>query len=509
MEAPPSSAPAAGPLLEARGISKRYGGIQALDGVDLSVGAGEVLGLVGENGAGKSTLVRILTGVEAADAGEMRLAGTPYAPRDPAAARAAGVAVIHQQFEFVDSLSVAENLFLHALPVRRRLGLPVVDRPRMRREAAVLLGRLQLDLDPARPVGELSLAERQLLEIARVLAARARLLVLDEPTASLERRDVERLFGLVRRARGEGTGVVFISHRLDEVLALGDRVTVLRNGRRVADRETASLHSAELVQLIVGRPVDRVRRAPRPAPGPTLLRLEGLRGGELTAPLTARVGAGEVVGLTGLLGGGAHHVPRLLVGASPAAAGAVVVRNRGFSPPEPARAVRGGIGFVAEDRRREGLVAALSVEQNLLLPNLRRVVGPFGFLSRRKVRALLGPLLARLGVTGGLDTPVAELSGGNQQKVVIARWLAAECDVLAMVEPTHGIDVGAKAEVHRLIRDFADGGRAVLFASVEVPEILDHADRTLIFRHGAVVGEAPSASLDEAAVLRWAAGMGS
>ncbi|MBI4012000.1 MAG: sugar ABC transporter ATP-binding protein, partial [Candidatus Rokubacteria bacterium] len=216
MAAPPSSASAAGPLLEARGISKRYGGIQALDGVDLSVGAGEVLGLVGENGAGKSTLVRILTGVETADAGEMRLAGTPYAPRDPAAARAAGVAVIHQQFEFVDSLSVAENLFLHALPVRRRLGLPVVDRPRMRREAAVLLGRLQIDLDPGRPVGELSLAERQLLEIARVLAAHARLLVLDEPTASLERRDVERLFGLVRRARGEGTGVVFISHRLDE-----------------------------------------------------------------------------------------------------------------------------------------------------------------------------------------------------------------------------------------------------------------------------------------------------
>lgn len=496
-------------LLQAARINKRYGGIQALNNVDFSIASGEIVGLIGENGAGKSTLIKILTGVEHADSGQMLLSGEQYDPANPAAAKAAGVAVIHQHFELVETLSVAANLFLHEIPIRRRFGFPTVDRQTLQRRASELLTSLGVEFGPDELVADLSLAQRQLLEVARALGSRARLLIMDEPTASLEHREVERLFTLVRQARNRGTAVIFTSHRLEEVMELCDRVTVLRNGRVAANRTVEGLTVDELIHLIVGNAVrqSQTRQTAAATSDAPVLLAENLVAGELTEPLNLQLQAGEVTALTGLLGSGSHSVPRQIAGDAVHGRGTVVVAGRRLSTGDRSSAVAAGVGFVPEDRRRQGLVMGASIEQNILLPNLNRVRGWLGFLSPRKVRALVDPIMAALQIKGERHTTVEDLSGGNQQKVVIARWLAGECRVLTMIEPTHGVDVGAKAEVHRLVRDFADQGGSVLFASVEVQEVLNNSDRTIVFRHGRIVSDSPSSALNEVRVMSWATGI--
>ncbi len=472
------------PVIAARGVSKRFTGTQALDGVDFAVASGEVHALVGENGAGKSTLIKLLGGVYGPDAGEIRVEGAVRRFRDPAEALAAGVIVIPQEIRVVPALSVAENVLLGQLPTRRALGfLPAADRRAMRARAAELLRRLNLEIDPGARVERLGHAERQLVMIARALAHRAKVLILDEPTASLEAREVQRLFEVVRGLRAEGVGIVFVSHRLDEVVAIADRCTVLRDGRVVEVVPRAALDIERIIQLMTGRDLAELRHPHDRVPGEAMLEFEHEASGpELRQ---AAVRSREVMGLAGLLGSGTTELLRRLFGAGGARADYVLKGER-IAVASPADAIARRIGFVPGERA-EALVSGLTVRENIVLPNLDRLAGRWRLDSAavdRLVRKLMDELDIR---PRDPARPLRELSGGNQQKVVFARWIAGEAAVLLLDEPTHGIDIGAKAHIHRLMREFAGRGGAIVLSSSEVNEVMAISDTVLAMRQGRLV----------------------
>ncbi|WP_424216396.1 sugar ABC transporter ATP-binding protein (plasmid) [Streptomyces sp. BI20] len=488
----------AAPVFEAVGLGKRFPGVLALDGVSLSLRPGETHALLGENGAGKSTLVRILAGVHAPDAGAMRLAGVPYAPRDPGAAIRAGVRVVHQELSPLPGLTVAENLLFGRLPRRRGL----VDRRALNRRAAELLAEIGLaDLAPTTPVDRLGIAHLQLLEIARAMSRECAVLVLDEPTATLTPRETERLFALVRRVTARGTAVLFISHHLAEVFAACERMTVLLGGRHVVTRDLAGVTTAEVIRLMVGRDLAEEYPPYVPVPpGPELLRVTGLTapGGR---PASFALRAGEVVGVAGLVGSGRTETVRALFGADRAVSGEVRVAGRPVRIRSPRDAVRHGIGLLTEDRKAQGLVPDRSVAANLSLASLR-AVSRAGFLRRRAEERAARDTVADLGVrTPGVHAPVGTLSGGNQQKVLLGRWLRAESRVLIVDEPTRGVDVGARHEIHGRLRELAARGRGLLVVSSDLPELLGICDRILVFSRGGPVGEVPRAEFDASRIL--------
>ena len=480
------------PLLEMLGIAKAFPGVQALDGVDFVVGAGEVHALVGENGAGKSTLVKILTGVYPRDRGEIRLRGRPLEIRDPLDARRHGIRIIHQEFTLVPQLSVAENVFLDSLATGVMGPVPY---RRMQTHTRQILASLGVSLDPRTPVGELTVAEQQIVEIARALTGEACLVIMDEPTAALTGAEVERLFAIVRSLKARGVAVVYISHKLDEIMALADRVTVLRDGHVVGVRPTRELTREELVRMMVGRPVDQLySRRHRPSDEVVLeVRDLVVPGRVHGVSLYAR--RGEVLGITGLMGAGQSWLVRAIFGAVPASSGEIRLRGRPIPIASPSDAVRAGIGLLTEDRKEEGLVLIQSVQANVTLAALDRFTRA-GALRRADERRTAEALVRQLDIrTPSLAQEVGYLSGGNQQKVVLAKWLATEPDVIVMAEPTRGIDVGAKAEIYRLIDQLAEQGKAIVLVSSELPEILNLSDRICVMFEGRVVAEL---SADEA-----------
>jgi ABC-type sugar transport system ATPase subunit len=493
--AAPMPASGAAPLLRMRGICKSFPGVLALDGVDFSVAAGEIHALLGENGAGKSTLLKILAGAQPPDQGRIELEGEPIELESPFDAQERGIVTIYQEFNLIPSLTVAENVFVGREPLR--FGL--VDWPRMRRETRTITGRVGLDLNPDRLVADLSVAEQQMVEIAKALAVSSRLIVMDEPTSALAEGEVARLFQICRDLKAEGIGIVFVSHRLDEVKALCDRLTVLRDGRLVGSADVAAVEIDDIIKMMVGREIDRLfERRGTHRTGEPALRVEGLSAeGDPRDPAATRlddisfsVAKGEIVGLAGLVGAGRSELARSIFGADRISRGRVVVDGDEVDLHSPAGAIEAGIGLVPEDRKQQALFLALAVRLNLSIAALGRLTSKLGFVDERAETVMVDDYQRRLDIKmASPNVEVGNLSGGNQQKVVLARWLALQPRVLIVDEPTRGIDVAAKAEVHQLLFELAEAGIAILAISSELSEILTLSDRILTMREGRVTGD--------------------
>jgi rhamnose transport system ATP-binding protein len=481
--------PAAESLLVFEKIQKSFGAVRALRGVDFDLRAGEVHALLGENGAGKSTLIKVAAGAHAPDSGGIIIGGQRRARLDPAAARARGIACINQQPALFPDLTVEENL---ALRIEAPGGWRRVDWRARRRRAVELLGRVGAAIAPGAEVRELSMPEQQLVEIACALGTGARIVIMDEPTASLTHAEQEKLFGIVRALRADGAGVIYISHRLDEVFALADRVTVLRDGASVGTHPMAGLTPSRLIKLMVGREMTQLYPpSEKPAGGGVLaLRATGCAVSGVR-DVSFEVRAGEVFGLAGLLGAGRTELARVLFGLTPADAGEIRLGGTAVRIRSPAEAIRHGIAYVPEDRRRHGVVLELPVAQNITLAARRRVF-PHGWLRAAPERRMAEDFIARLGIkSAGPQAPAGNLSGGNQQKVAVARWLATQPRVLFLDEPTQGIDIGAKRELHALIRRLAAEGLAVIMISSDLPEVLGMSDRIGVMRGGTLAGILP------------------
>ncbi|WP_437650919.1 sugar ABC transporter ATP-binding protein [Sorangium sp. So ce362] len=491
------------PLLEARGLTKRFPGVLALSDVHVALGRGEVLGIVGENGAGKSTLMKILAGVEAPDAGEMRLDGRPVALGSVREALSRGIALIHQELNLAENLDIAANIFLGREP--RRGGF--IDEGRMEREARAIMARVGLACSPRALVGGLSLGQRHLVEIAKALSANARVLIMDEPTSCLCPHEAEVLFHVVRELRAGGIGVVYISHRLGEVTALCDRVLVLRDGENAGELPRDEMSHDRIVRLMVGRDLSQFYpHVPHP-PGAPVLEVSGLRTSRHPErALSFTVRAGEIVGVAGLLGAGRTSLLRTLFGVTPAAGGAVRVAGRAITPRTPRDAIAAGIGLVPEDRQQQGIILEMAIRANVSLPSLRRAQR-YGVLDRADERRMSAAMIRELGVRTPCDVqPAQHLSGGNQQKVVIGKWLSMSPRVLLLDEPTRGIDVGAKHEIYQLMERLAASGMATLFVSSDMEEVMGMSDRALVMHEGRIAGELGRAGLSEEAILQLATG---
>jgi rhamnose transport system ATP-binding protein len=491
-------------ILALRGVTKSFGAVRALRGVDFDVRAGEVHALVGENGAGKSTLVKIITGAHAPDTGTVTVAGHPLDRADPLLARRLGVAPIYQQPTLFPELTVAENL---AFGLETGGAWRRIDWRERRARAAALLARVGAGVDPDAEAGSLRMAEQQLVEIARALGTKARVIIMDEPTAALAETEAERLLALVAELRAAGAAIVYISHRLPEVLRMADRVTVLRDGAAVETRPAAGLTQADLIRSMVGRDLDAVFPKRELPIGDVVLSARGLScrsSGVRDVDLEVR--AGEIVGLAGLVGSGRTELARTLFGLTPADGGELRIRGQVRTIRSPAEAIRAGLAYVPEDRRRHGVILEMSVAANATLAVLRAIrSGPF--LDGAREREIASTFVARFAIKApSLDTPVAHLSGGNQQKVALARWLATRPSVLILDEPTQGVDVGAKAEIHRLIVDLAAEGLAIVMISSEMPEILGMSDRIAVMRGGTIVGRLDRAAATQEGLLALALG---
>jgi rhamnose transport system ATP-binding protein len=492
------------PLVELRAIAKSYGGVHAVAEVSLPIEPGSVHALVGENGAGKSTLVKILTGVVQPDAGELLIGGEPQRIADPQTAHRLGIVAMYQEPTVFPDLSVAENVFAGRPP---RSGLHTVDWSAMRAQAAAILDELGVDFGPTTPVRGLGVADRQLLEIAKALSSSARLLIMDEPTAALSPHEVENLFATVRRLRDRGVAVVFISHRLEEVAAIADTVTVLRDGRHIATRPAAELQHREIVRLMVGRSLDALFPKEEAEIGDVVLRAEGLTRRGVFSDVSLELRRGEIVGLAGFVGAGRTEVARSIFGLDRLDRGRLWVDGRPFRPRSPRAALRRGVAYLPEDRLQQGLVQPMSVSENASMAVLPELT-PLGFLRPRRERALARRFMEQLRIKATSPAQVVRsLSGGNQQKVVLGKWLAAAPRVLLLDEPTHGVDVGTKADVHRTISHLAAEGLTILLISSELLELLGMSDRTLVMREGRLVAELSREEATEERIIRAAAGV--
>ncbi len=491
------------PVLELAGIDKHFLGVRALGGVGLRLFAGEVHALMGQNGAGKSTLIKVLTGVYAADAGEMRLAGQPIRPESPLQAQRLGISTVYQEVNLCPNLSVAENIFAGRYPRRGALGAWRIDWAGMNRRARELLARLNLDVDVTRVLASYSVAVQQMIAIARALSVSSKVLVLDEPTSSLDENEVQRLFAVLRQLRSEGLAILFVTHFLEQVYAVSDRITVLRNGELVGEYAARELGPAALIAAMVGHELDCavcVDTAPRAADDGAvpLLQASGISQLGQLQPVDLSLRPGEVLGLGGLLGSGRTELARLLFGLAPVDEGELRIEGQATRLDSPADAVRHGIGLCPEDRKTDGIVAELSLRENIALA-LQARLGLRRSLSREQQTALAERFVAALGIkTSSVDTPIGLLSGGNQQKALLARWLATDPKLLILDEPTRGIDVAAKQEIMDEILRLAKAGMAVLFISSEMSEVVRVSHRIAVLRDRRKVGELPAGSSEQA-----------
>ena len=495
---------AAPPAVRFDNVTKRFPGVVALDHVSFDIAAGSCHALCGENGAGKSTLGKLLAGIHAPDEGRVLLDGNPVRLDSPTQALAAGVAMVHQELSFCENLSVAENLCLGNLPSTRGF----VSRREMRKRAEGLLAPIDVTLDVTRTVASLTIGQQQMLQIASAIGQGARLIVFDEPTSSLSQHEAERLFTIIRRLKERGVTCIYVSHRMEEIFLLCDTITVLRDGRHVATRPTAEINNAVLVEMMIGRPLAEYFPSHISAvPGQEALKVSGLSSPAGFTDVSFSLRAGEVLGFAGLVGAGRSEVAAALFGLDKQATGKISVKGRQVRIASAADAIAQGIGLVPEDRKRQGLVLSMDVLNNAtlsILPRLARL----GFITRGGEREAAQGYFDRLRVKSPrLDTLVAALSGGNQQKIVLTKWLAARCPILILDEPTRGVDVGAKAEIHALIDELAAAGNAVILISSEMPEVLHLSTRILIFRAGRIVGELSRAEANQESLMRLMAGV--
>ncbi len=489
------------PILTLKGVGKRFPGVVALRGVSLEVARGEGHVLLGENGAGKSTLINLLGGVYAADDGEITFDGESYRPHTPTDAFRAGIRVVHQELSMLMQMTIAENLLFERLPQRRG----IVDYRETNRRAAELLEEVGLDVQPTTPVSRLGVAQMQLIEIAKTLVFESKLLILDEPTATLTSKEVDRLFAILRRLKARGVTIVYISHRLQEIGEIGDRVTVLRDGQLVATRPLAGLTIPEIVRMMVGRSVtdERAFRADVAVSGEAL-RVVGLKRNALSPEVSFSVGNGEIVGVAGLVGSGRTETARAIFGADPKIAGEIYVEGERVAIETPRDAVQSGLCLMTEDRKGQGLLLGMSCAENITITDLAKI-SRHGLLERAAERGAATRLVENLRIkTPSIDQIVRNFSGGNQQKVVIAKWLFRGSKVLLCDEPTRGIDVGAREEIYELLWTLAAQGRGVLFISSDLPELMAICHRILVFSNGRIVGEVGRAEFDQHRILSMA-----
>ena len=493
-------------LLEIRGLAKSCPGVKALQGVDFTVRRGEVHGLMGENGAGKSTLIKVLTGVYPRDGGTIRLDGVEIDPRSPKVVEGLGVSTVYQEVNLIPDRSVAENICLGRQPTR----FGMISWRAVTRRAEAALARVDLKLDVSQPLSVCSIAIQQLIAIARALDVSAKLLVLDEPTSSLDEQEVKELFNVMRKLRAEGMGIVFVTHFLDQVYAISDRITVLRDGRLVGEYETAKLPKVELVSRMIGKEITQLesaRSAVETDHKPeTLVELRKFGRAGSIAPMDMTIGKGEIVGLAGLLGSGRTETARLLFGIDKPQTGEMLVEGRKVAFHSPRQAIREGFAFTPEDRKVEGIVPHLSVRENIILA-LQARQGTTNTLSRKRQEEIAEEFIKVLGIrTPGPEQTVMNLSGGNQQKVLLARWLATHPRLLILDEPTRGIDVGAKAEIEKLMHSLRDEGMAILFISSELEEVVRDSQRVIVLRDRIKAGELAGNQISEETIMHTIAG---
>ena len=492
-------------LVSLRGLSKSFAGVQALDKVSFELRAGEVHALMGENGAGKSTLMKVLAGIHARDAGEIEVEGRAVDVASPRAAQALGIGIVHQELNLMRHLSAAQNIFIGREP-RRGLGL-FLDEERLNADARRLFARLNLDLDPRTLVADLTVARQQMVEIAKALSFDSKVLIMDEPTAALNAQEVADLFRVVRQLREEGVGIVYISHRMDELRQIADRVTVMRDGRTIATVAMADTDVAAIIHMMVGRALEENLRGvpPDTARNEIALEVRDLRRGGAIRDVSFSVRKGEILGFAGLMGAGRTEVARAVFGADAIDGGEIRVHGRAVRIRTPRDAVAAGIGYLSEDRKQFGLATAMDVQANIAMTSMSRLLRLGMFIDAPAIARTADGYVRQLGIrTPSVAQPVKLLSGGNQQKVVIAKWLLRDCDILFFDEPTRGIDVGAKAEIHKLIDALAAQGKAIVVISSELPEILRLSHRVLVMCEGRVTGEQDARDATQESIMRLA-----
>ncbi|WP_341678852.1 sugar ABC transporter ATP-binding protein [Niveibacterium sp. SC-1] len=492
------------PIVSIRKLSKSFAGVRALHNVQLDVFAGEVHAVMGENGAGKSTLMKILAGIYARDEGEILLEGRPVDFAGPRQAQALGIGIVHQELNLMNHLTVAQNIFIGREP--RRGGGFFVDEEALNKQAAEIFARMGLALDPRTPVGELTVAKQQMVEIAKALSHRSKLLIMDEPTAALNNREVADLFRIIRQLKSEGVAIVYISHKMDELQEIADRVTVMRDGQFIASSLMAETSVDAIIKMMVGRELEQLDKTPRDAtPGEIVLEVKGLSRGTAIKDVSFELHRGEILGFAGLMGAGRTEVARAVFGADPIDAGEIRVHGKHASIRSPRHAVGLGIGYLSEDRKQFGLATGLDVQTNVALPSMWSFRRLLAFLNQGAIRKTAQGYVQQLGIkTPAVTQPVRLLSGGNQQKVVIAKWLLRDCDILFFDEPTRGIDVGAKAEIYKLLNALAAQGKAIVVISSELPEILRLSHRIVVMCEGRLTGELSANEASQDAIMQLA-----
>ncbi|NYH20432.1 sugar ABC transporter ATP-binding protein [Paraburkholderia bryophila] len=492
------------PLISVRKLNKSFPGVRALHEVQLELMTGEVHALMGENGAGKSTLMKILAGVYTRDTGEILVDGQPVDFQSPRDAQAVGVGIIHQELQLMNHLSVAQNIFIGREP-RGRLGV-FLDEDKLNAQARDILARMHVNIDPRAMVGALTVAKQQMVEIAKALSFDSRVLIMDEPTSALNDAEIAELFRIIRELKSRGVGIVYISHKMDELKQIADRVTVLRDGEYVATVAVADASVETIIGMMVGRTLTDVEPPNNSADkGDIALEVKHLNAGPLVRDVSFTLHNGEILGFAGLMGAGRTEVARAVFGADPIESGEIVVRGKKATIRQPSDAVAHGIGYLSEDRKRYGLATGMDVESNIVMSNLGKFLSLNFFLRRARIRRTAGHFIKLLAIrTPSATQPVRLLSGGNQQKVVIAKWLERDCDVLFFDEPTRGIDVGAKSEIYKLLRALAAQGKAIVMISSELPEILRMSDRIVVMCEGRITGELSAAQASQESIMHLA-----
>lgn len=489
------------PLVSLRGVGKSFGVVQALADMHFDLHVGEVHALMGENGAGKSTLMKILSGVYARDCGEILIDGHPVALGTPREAQRQGIQIIHQELHLMPHLTAAQNIFIGREP--RRAGGLLLDERRLNEQAAALFERMNLALEPRAPVGTLTVARQQMVEIAKALSHDSRVLIMDEPTAALNDAETNELFRIIRQLQGQGVGIVYISHKMDELARIADRVTVMRDGRWVGTKPVAGTPLAEIISMMVGRELKLDPRTPPDTSSqPVVLQVRGLTRGRAVRNASFELRRGEILGLAGLMGAGRTELARAVFGADRPDAGEVLVHGQRVRIRSPRDAVAHGIGYLSEDRKQFGLATGLDVQTNVVLASMGRFARAGCWVDAPAVRGCAEDYARRLAIkTPSVEQTVHLLSGGNQQKIVIAKWLLRDCDILFFDEPTRGIDVGAKSEIHRLLDELAAAGKAIVVISSELPEVLRLAHRVLVMCEGRITGELPAAAATQESIM--------